>query len=127
MQVGWIGNRLLAGGFAIFVAGYALMIAVVPSGNLVTGIGVAAVTGGAAALCVSPRPPFTGMVARFGLGVLATGAACLLGAAIIAAGMQFDPLESMPVVILGFSGFLLTPVGLLVTAISLLRRFVSRA
>ena len=127
MDIGRIGGRVLAGGVAIFAAGYALMILALPFGNLVTGVGVGAVAGGAALLCVSPRPPFTGRVARFGLGVLAAGAACLLGAAIVAAGMQFDPLESMPVVILGFSGLLLTPIGLLVTAISLLRRFVSRA
>ncbi len=125
MQLGWIGNRLLAAGFAIFVAGYALMIAAVPNGNLVTGIGVVAVALGAAALCISPRAPFEGKLARFGLGVLAVGAAGLAGASIIAAGMTFDPLESAPFVILGFIGIVLTPVGLMVTLLSLVRRLVT--
>jgi hypothetical protein len=125
MQLGWIGNRLLAAGFALFVAGYALMIAAVQYGNLVTGVGVVTVALGAGALCISPRAPFEGKFARFGLGVLAIGAAGLAGAAIIAAGMTFDPLESAPVVILGFTGFVLTPIGLIVTLLSLVRRFAS--
>ncbi len=125
MQLGWIGKRVLAGGFALFVAGYALIIAAVPYGNLVTGIGVLAVAAGAAALCISPRPPFTGKLARFGLGLLAIGAVGLAGAAIIAASMTFDPLESMPVVLLGLVGIALTPIGLIVTLLSLVRRFAT--
>lgn len=127
MQLGWLGSRLLPGGVAILAAGYALMILALPLGNVVAGVGVAAIAGGAAALCISPRPPFSGKVATFGLGLLAVGTASLVIAAIIAAGMEFDPLESMPVVILGFAGLSLTPIGLIVTAIALIRRFLSRS
>ena len=127
MQFGWIGNRFLLGGVALVAAGYALMILNQPVGSIVAGVGVGVVAAGAAAVCVSPRTPFTGKVARLGLGLLAVGAACLDGAALIAAGMRFDPLESLPVVALGFAGLLLTPLGVIVTSIGLVRRFVSRS
>jgi hypothetical protein len=125
MQLGWIGNRLLAAGFALFVAGYALMVAAVTYGNLVTGIGVVAVALGAAALCISPRAPFEGRLARFGLGLLAVGAAGLAAASAIAAGLSYDPLESWPVVVFGLIGLALTPIGLIVTLLALVRRFAT--
>jgi hypothetical protein len=126
MQLGSNGARVLRGGIVVFIAGYAFTILAVPYGNLVTGAGVAGIAIGAAALCASPWPPFTGRVTRVGLGILAVGAASLLIAAVIANTMTSDPLESMPVVVLGFAGILLIPVGFLLTAIGLLRRTTSR-
>jgi|GEM_PF-4779420 len=127
MQLGRIGSWLLRGGIAFVAAGYLLMILAIPTGNLVAGIGVVAIAAGSAALCLAPRPPFTGRIARLGLGILAVGTAGLAIAGVIAAGMTFDPLESMPVVVFGFIGLILTPIGVLVTLLALIRRFASRS
>ncbi|MBI3745162.1 MAG: hypothetical protein HY264_01285 [Chloroflexi bacterium] len=127
MELGRIGIWLLAVGFAIVAAGYLLMVLAIPNGNLVAGIGIVVIAAGAAALCVAPRPPFTGRIARLGLGTLAAGAACLEVASVIAAGMTFDPLESMPVVVFGLIGLALTPIGVLLTLFALVRRFASRS
>ena len=125
MQLGWIGSRALGGGIALFVGGYVLMIAALPYGGLITGIGVATIASGAAALAISPRAPFTGRLARSGLGLVAVGAVSLVVSAGIAAGMTYDPLESMPVVLFGLAGLVLTPIGILVTLASLVRRFAT--
>ncbi|MEO8469729.1 MAG: hypothetical protein ABI573_08700 [Chloroflexota bacterium] len=126
MRLGWIGSRLLGGGIAVFIGGYVLAVMAVPYANLVTGFGMAVTALSAAAVCISPRPPFVGRLARFGLGLLAIGAGGLLISNVIAAGMTFDPLESAPVVLFGVTGLLLTPVGLLLIGIALARRYLSR-
>jgi hypothetical protein len=125
VQSGSIGSRLLAGGVVVFVAGYVLMILAVAYAGLVAGIGLAGVGLGAAIVCARPQPPLLGRLARVGTGLLAVGAFCLVGSSIIAAGMTFDPLESMPVVILGLAGLLLLPAGLALTVISLVRRITT--
>lgn len=124
MQFGRIGGMLVIGGVALFVIGYALMIAAAAIASEVTGAGIAVIAFGAAILCVTGPRPLRGRAIRIGLGAIAAGLTGLLASAIIGSTLTYDPLENGPVVIFGFGGFLALALGLLVTAVVLLRVLV---
>jgi hypothetical protein len=121
MRFGRIGGMLIVGGVALFVFGYALLIVGAVVGNLVTGCAMALIGSGAAILCATGPAPLHGRVIRAGLGVLAVGLGSLLASSIVASTLTYDPLESWPVVVLGFGGFLALALGSLIAEASLLR------
>jgi MFS family permease len=124
MQSGRIGGMLVTVGVALFVIGYALMIAAAAIANMVAGAGMAVIAVGAAILCVTGPRPLQGRAIRIGLGAIAAGLTALLASAIVAGTLAYDPLEDWRFVILGLGGFLALALGLLVTAVVLLRVLV---
>jgi hypothetical protein len=121
MRFGRIGGMLVMDGVMLVGMGYALVIVGAAVGNLVTGAATALIGSGAAILCVIGPRPLQGRVMRVGLGTLAAGLASLLAFSIVAGTLTYDPLESLPFVVLGIGGVLAMALGSLVTAVSLLR------
>jgi len=121
LRAGRVGGGLVMGGVALLLVGYGLMALGVGGGNVVAGSAMALAISGTAILSVTGPRPVGGSGIRLGLGALASGMGGLLGASVVASTLAFDPLESIPVVVLYLAGILGLAFGSLVTAASLLR------
>jgi hypothetical protein len=75
----------------------------------------------ACVLAVGGAPPLQARLTRFGLVLLGIGVLLVLAAGIVGGSMEFDPLESIPVLALLFFGAWGTVLGALVTGLSLSR------
>lgn len=128
MQFGRIGGTLVVGGWAlvaitgaILVGGGSVGIGARTTGGLTLSAALALIGLGAAVLSRSGPPALAGRAVRVGLGILAVGLLSVLLAAIIAGASEFDPLESIPTIVLLFGGGWATLIGLLIAVIALVR------
>lgn len=128
MSFGRIGGMLVVGSGVLFmVAGTIAMggggvgIGLRDVGGLVVAASLALGGSGAAVLSVTGPRPLHGRVMRVGLGTLAVGLVSSFASSTMASASTFDPLESLPIVVLLLVGFLATALGSLVTALSLVR------
>jgi hypothetical protein len=81
---------------------------------------------GCAVLAVAGPDPIHGRSVRISLAIVAVGLLSLLGSDIVARLSPYDPLESLPLIILTLGGMLLTLLGAAAVAITLPRAWSTR-
>lgn len=127
MTTARLGTLLLMGGALLLALSIVLLVlyggighATAPGLLLATSIGV--IGAGGAAVSLAGAGPLAHPFTRVGVGILSIGLLCMSGFSFGNGLMQTNPLESMPLVVLGGLGLLGIPAGLLVTAASLVWR-----
>ena len=128
MRLGRIGGLLVVGGWGLFIlvgaiviAGGSVGIGARSVGGLVLDAALGLIGSGAAVLSIAGPTPRNGRAMRIGLGLLAVGLLSFFLGAIIAGASEFDPLESIPVIVLVFGGGWAALIGVVVTDIALVR------
>jgi hypothetical protein len=128
MRLDRIGGSLVIGGWGlvtltglIFAMGGSVGIGTNSVGGLVLAGGLGLVAAGAVTIGASGPPLLHGRAARVGLAMFGIGLFSMIGAAVMAGTSAYDPMESIPTIVLlllgGWTGF----VGALVTVLALLR------
>jgi hypothetical protein len=115
---GWV---LIAATITIFGAGNSVQIGGDTIGGLALAASLGVIGGGMAVLSLTGPRPLQGRIMRLGLGFLAVGLLGSLASTVIAAGLEYDPLENGPFVITFLVGALATTIGVPVTVLSLVR------
>ena len=122
MRYGRIGGGLVIGGWALAVIGIGLSwVASSAVFGLVGTLAAVMIGSGAAVIAIAGVAPLRGLVVRVGLGLLAVGLTCLVGSAIVAARLTYEPFEDAPFIVLFVAGWLASSVGMLVTQLALIR------
>jgi hypothetical protein len=127
MWFGRLGGALVVSGCTltlvtgvIFLFGGSVSIGGLTPGGLVMGAGMLLVGSGLGMLGLAGPRPLNSVAVRFGLVTLGLGLLVYLSSTVIAAGMDYDPLESWPFIITFLVGGAATLLGTVTTVISLL-------
>lgn len=104
----------------IFVFGGSVGVGGATTAGLVLDAGLGLVGVGVALLGIGGPRPLESRAVRFGLVTLGLGLLVYLSSTVIAAGMEYDPLESWPFIITFLVGGAATLLGTITTVVSLL-------
>jgi hypothetical protein len=128
MGLGRIGGLLVIGGWGlvvvtglIFVTGGSVGVGALSIGGLVLAAGLALVAVGAGAIGIGGPGLLHGRAVRVGLALFAIGLIGALAASLIAGASEYDPMESIPTILLLLVGGWTSFIGAVVTVLSLLR------